>query len=155
MNETVLLLFEYDDFIAVYEDSNAGRTAAEADQAHLHAEAEAVWATGNYRVTREYRPPKTRIVRAEIRVAPRYGMAAAPDGPALVTRATARDALRALLWELPSEFAHADPDRYEPLPQFSVIKKSNVRKVHRALYTLRRYFGVNIDNDSGGDEGVP
>lgn len=57
----------------------------------------------------------------------------------------AEDALRALLWELPAEFRD-DPDTVEPRSQFRVIKKSNVRKVHRALWELQEYFGLTDDN---------
>lgn len=57
----------------------------------------------------------------------------------------AEDALRALLWELPAEFRD-DPDTVEPRSEFRVIKKSNVRKVHRALWELQEYFGLTDDN---------
>lgn len=54
---------------------------------------------------------------------------------------SAVDALKALLWELPAEFKE-NPDSVEPRMAFSVLKKSNVRNVHRALWELQEYFGI-------------
>ena len=51
----------------------------------------------------------------------------------------AQEALKALLWELPAEFG-SDPDRVKTRESFHVIKGTNVRKVHKALWTLQRYF---------------
>jgi len=51
----------------------------------------------------------------------------------------AREALEALLWELPYEFG-TDPDNDWTPDQFRVIMRKNVRKVHKALWTLQRYF---------------
>lgn len=52
----------------------------------------------------------------------------------------ARRALHDLLWELPAEFKE-NPDSVEPRMAFSVLKKSNVRNVHRALWELQKHFG--------------
>lgn len=56
----------------------------------------------------------------------------------MTTEDEAREALLSLLWELPAEFS--DTDVSNPRPKFSVIKKSNVRRVHQSLITLQRYF---------------
>lgn len=53
----------------------------------------------------------------------------------------ATDALRALLWELPAEFCD-DPAITPTRSEFRVIKASNVRKVHEALWELQEYFGL-------------
>lgn len=49
----------------------------------------------------------------------------------------ARDALRRLLWELPAEFTQ-DPADTEARQSFRVIKPSNVRNVHEALWDLQQ-----------------
>ncbi len=56
---------------------------------------------------------------------------------------SAIDALKALLWELPAEFSHDDPAEF-PIErhEFRVIKNSNCKKVHRALWELQQYFGL-------------
>ena len=59
----------------------------------------------------------------------------------------ARRALTDALWELPAEFSREHPDESEPRYQFMVIKKSNVRKVHRALWELQQYFDLQ-DKDN-------
>lgn len=57
-------------------------------------------------------------------------------------REEAAEALKSLLWELPAEFS-TDPDEEdssETREFFTVVKRSNVRKIHRALWTLQEYF---------------
>lgn len=56
----------------------------------------------------------------------------------------AQEALEALLDELPWFFSE-DPKDHENLAmtEFRVIKKSNIRKVHRALWELQEYLDVN------------
>jgi hypothetical protein len=53
------------------------------------------------------------------------------------------DALKALLWEFPAEFSLPRNGAHRSREQFSVIKESNVDKVHDALWTLQEYLGVN------------
>lgn len=52
----------------------------------------------------------------------------------------AMKALEDLLWELPAEFR--EPVGEDSRESFSVIKRSNVRKVHKALLELQEYFGM-------------
>ena len=52
----------------------------------------------------------------------------------------AREALKALLWELPAEFDSPRDRSQGSRQQFSVVKKSSVRRVHDALWTLQEYF---------------
>jgi hypothetical protein len=54
------------------------------------------------------------------------------------------EALQNLLAELPAEFS-SDPEETEPRSQFSVIKKRNVKTVHRSLWELQNYFGLVED----------
>lgn len=58
----------------------------------------------------------------------------------------AEDALRALLAELPYEFSADDPE-FLPCQRrsFQVVKPSNVRRVHEALWELQIYFGLQED----------
>lgn len=53
------------------------------------------------------------------------------------------EALKALLWELPAEFSQPPGEVSDSRDNFMVIKKSNVRKVHRALWELQEYFDIN------------
>lgn len=57
-----------------------------------------------------------------------------------MTKDEAKKALEALLWELPAEFGYPLDEEFPTRSQFQVIKKSNVRKVHRALNELSEYF---------------
>ncbi len=52
------------------------------------------------------------------------------------------EALEDLLAELPAEFSFFPPDEIEPRNEFRVIKQSNVRAVHEALWQLQLYFGL-------------
>lgn len=53
------------------------------------------------------------------------------------------EAMKALLWELPAEFSEGPPDiKGEGRDSFFVVKKSNVRKVHRALWDLQVHLGM-------------
>lgn len=56
------------------------------------------------------------------------------------------DALKALLWELPAEFGDPPPPpsigNVGYRDSFKVVKRSNVRKVHEALWELQEYFGL-------------
>jgi len=57
--------------------------------------------------------------------------------------------MKALLAELPAEFSCTDPetiDRMDHRPEFRVIKRSNVRAVHEALWELQKFLGM-IDDD--------
>lgn len=56
----------------------------------------------------------------------------------------AMDALKDLLWQLPAEFS-AGPPHGPSRPNFRVLKSSNVRKVHQALWDLQEYFGMTED----------
>lgn len=58
-----------------------------------------------------------------------------------MTHNDAVEALKALLWELPYEFS-VDPEITPTRSQFKVIKASNVRKIHKALWELQVYFGM-------------
>lgn len=49
-------------------------------------------------------------------------------------------ALRDLLWELPAEFSRDPDETPHTRHQFMVIKQSNVRKVHEALWELQKYI---------------
>lgn len=53
------------------------------------------------------------------------------------------DALKELLAELPLEFSAYNPET-NPVNrgEFRVVKQSNCRKVHRALWELQVYFGL-------------
>lgn len=57
----------------------------------------------------------------------------------------AEEALKTLLLELPYEFSHVHPESAEHRRQFQVIKRSNVRRVHEALWELQQYFGLQED----------
>lgn len=59
-----------------------------------------------------------------------------------MTREEAAEALKALLWELPYELSHDDPDVKPINRHFSVIKGASGRKVHRALWDLQKYFEI-------------
>jgi hypothetical protein len=52
--------------------------------------------------------------------------------------------MKALLAELPAEFTWHDPSDPDcPFrSEFRVIKRSNVRKVHQALWDLQVYLGM-------------
>jgi hypothetical protein len=64
----------------------------------------------------------------------------------------ARDALRRLLGELPAEFRR-DPAHTVERHEFRVIKQSNVRKVHRALWDLQQTLGYTATRDIPPGEG--
>lgn len=64
-----------------------------------------------------------------------------------MTPQDAVEALKALLWELPAEFGTDPEECVWARSEFSVLKKSNVRKVHEALWDLQQYFGM-VDDDS-------
>ena len=57
----------------------------------------------------------------------------------------AQQALTDLLAELPWEFSNEPPGYGEQYPResFKVIKRSNVRRVHQALWDLQEYLDVN------------
>lgn len=56
----------------------------------------------------------------------------------MVSRAEAQEALKNLMWEFPAEFS--EPLVSDSREGFRVIKKSNVRNVHRALLVLQEYL---------------
>lgn len=55
------------------------------------------------------------------------------------------EALEDLLAELPADFSFFSPDETRSRSEFRVIKKSNVRAVHEALWQLQLYFGLQED----------
>jgi len=59
----------------------------------------------------------------------------------MMSRNEALQCLEALLAELPAEFSR-QPDTAESRGSFRVIKESNVRRVHEALWGLQVYFGL-------------
>ena len=69
---TALALFEYDDLVALYEATDAGQAAAEADRTHLRALAVADWEAGQWRSTREFVEPTLVIRSVALRTTPRY-----------------------------------------------------------------------------------
>ena len=54
----------------------------------------------------------------------------------------AKEAMTALLAELPAEFSMYNPNEVRPRESFTVIKERNVRTVHQALWDLQEYLGM-------------
>lgn len=59
-----------------------------------------------------------------------------------VAREEAKQALRDLLLELPYELGSAPETVLWPRNRIEVIKERNVRTVHKALWVLQNYFGL-------------
>jgi len=63
------------------------------------------------------------------------------------TRQEAAAALATVLAELPYEFS-AGPPGGHTRPEFRVIKRSNVERVHAGLWALQRYFEAATEPES-------
>ena len=54
----------------------------------------------------------------------------------------AQQCMKSLLAELPWEFSFEDPENSNTRSSFQVIKSSNVRHVHEALWELQKLLGM-------------
>lgn len=62
----------------------------------------------------------------------------------MTTEIEAKAALKEILWELP--FDLSQPPHENPMDErtsFWVHKRSNVRSIHKALWELQQFFGID------------
>ena len=86
-------------------------------------------------------PPPWPIGAAVARFQTGRGRWFKPSIAHMMSRNEAMQCLEALLAELPAEFSR-HPGTAESRGSFRVIKESNVRRVHEALWGLQVYFGM-------------